>query len=118
MNLNRKKLMTNVNLKQLDKQENDDIDAKSEEMCMSPLRAIVSPKVLSNYQPKYKPSTFQPEQSQPVYKTKKKVDLDTSLSSRGSMSSQYSEELVHSDIEPERQGSIARLIENSKMRRL
>lgn len=34
------------------------------------------------------------------------------------MSSQYSEELVDSDIEPERQSSIARLIEGSKMRRL
>jgi hypothetical protein len=32
--------------------------------------------------------------------------------------SQYSEELVDSDIEPERQGSIVRLIEGNKMRRL
>lgn len=65
MNLNQKRLIANMNLKQLGIKENDDIVAKSEEMCMSPLRAISSPKVLSNYQPtKSIKSTFKPEQSQ------------------------------------------------------
>lgn len=54
--------MLNMNFKQLGSKENDDIVAKSEELCMSPLLAIASPKALNNFQPNQKPqSTFKPD---------------------------------------------------------
>ena len=36
-------------------------DIKAEEMCMSPLRAIASPQVMVNWQPKRHNSTFKPK---------------------------------------------------------
>jgi hypothetical protein len=38
-----------------------DYDIKAEEMCMSPLKAIASPSVIVNWQPKRHNSTFKPK---------------------------------------------------------
>lgn len=51
MNSAQKQLIAGTHPRQQAWQDKDDLVATSENLCMSPLRAIVSPKVLGNFQP-------------------------------------------------------------------
>jgi hypothetical protein len=46
-----KQLIAGTHPRQQTWQDHDDLVATSENLCMSPLRAIVSPKVLGSFQP-------------------------------------------------------------------
>lgn len=118
----------------------DSLVAKAEEMCLSPLKAIASPRLLKDLSIKNKSSTFKPENQngspstnnssianrksshcEPTdFKIKKRVGVESTRLQALSNSklSAYSSELADSDIDPERHESITKLIEGSKMRRL
>lgn len=101
-------------------------------MCMSPLKAIASPQILINWQPRQASSDFKLKQtvtirsevgSSPDFKIKKMVGAesfrDQALhNSKCSLSSKCDSQNNFSSEDGDQETSVARLIETSKMRRL
>jgi hypothetical protein len=102
-------------------------------MCSSPLRALASPKILSSFKPKRTESSkfaasnqgsLPPQarrSSGADFKIKKQVGADHTRQqalNNSRCSSDMDSELADSDAELSRSDSIARLVEDSKMRRL
>lgn len=113
--------------------DTDSLIAKAEEMCLSPMKALPSPKMLQAWQPTKQVSHFKPESPttpssahgkkpslQTDFKIKKKVGADNTRQQALSNSSRsfQSSELADSDFDQDSNESISRLIESNKMRRL